>query len=153
MENTGRVDIKVKKLHPDAILPSYAHHGDAGMDVFAVEGQVINPLERKLLSTGLSFELPVGYEMQIRPKSGIALKAGVTILNTPGTLDSGYRGELKVLLINTSRDPYEVKKGDKIAQIVIARYEEANMLEISELSDTSRGAGGFGSTGLRSKIA
>jgi dUTP pyrophosphatase len=143
-----KLKIKVKKLHQDAILPSYAHAGDAGMDVYAVENNILNPGERKLIPTGLSFEVPVGYEMQVRPKSGLALKNGITLVNTPGTLDSGYRGELKVILINHSNEKYEVKKGEKIAQIVIAKYEEAEMQEVQELSETQRGAGGFGSTGL-----
>jgi len=142
------IPIKIKKLHPDAIMPHYAHDGDAGMDVYSVEDITIMHKKRELISTGLSFEIPKGFEIQIRPKSGLALKHGLTIPNTPGTLDSGYRGELKVILLNTGDEPYEVKKGEKIAQIVLARYEEAEIQEVNDLSDTQRGDGGFGSTGL-----
>jgi dUTP pyrophosphatase len=148
----SKILVKVKKLHADAIIPHYARHGDAGMDVYAVENDNLNSGERKLIPTGLCFELPIGFEMQIRPKSGLALKNGITLLNTPGTLDSGYRGELKVLIINHSNQNYEIKKGEKIAQIVIAKYEEAEMLEVQEISlATERGTGGFGSTGMVKK--
>ena len=144
------VEIKIKKLSSDAIIPHYAHNGDAGMDVYSSEDNTLNPGERKLISTGLSFEMPKGYEMQVRPKSGLALKNGITLLNSPGTLDSGYRGELKVLMFNTSDQTYSIKKSEKIAQIIIAKYEEAEMIEVEELkTNTSRGEGGFGSTGLK----
>jgi len=142
------VNIKIKKLHPDAIIPNYAHEGDAGMDVYSVEEAKLYSLERRLIRTGLSFEIPKGYEIQVRPKSGLALKYGITIVNTPGTLDSGYRGELGVILMNTDKNIYEVKKGEKIAQIVLNKIEFAEIEEVGELSGTTRGAGGFGSTGL-----
>lgn len=140
--------IKIKKLNSDAILPSYAHKGDAGMDVYSCEDCMIYPRDRKAVSTGLSFEIPQGSEIQVRPKSGLVLNHGLTLLNAPGTLDSGYRGELKIILFNTSKEVYEVKKGQKIAQIILARYEEAEIEETEELSVTERGEGGFGSTGL-----
>lgn len=140
--------IKIKKLNSDAILPSYAHKGDAGMDVYSCEDCMIYPRDRKAVSTGLSFEIPQGSEIQVRPKSGLVLNHGLTLLNAPGTLDSGYRGELKIILFNTSKEVYEVKKGQKIAQIILARYEEAEIEEAEELSITERGEGGFGSTGL-----
>lgn len=141
--------IKIKKLNPEAIIPHYEHEGDAGMDVYSCESYILKPGERRLISTGLSFEIPKGFEIQVRPKSGLALNHGLTIPNSPGTLDSGYRGELKVILLNTSNINYEIKKGEKIAQIILARYEQAEIHLVSELSETSRGAGGFGSTGLK----
>jgi dUTP pyrophosphatase len=142
------VQIKVKKLHQDAIIPKYAHEGDAGMDIYAIEDSVIYPKEIKLISTGLSFEVPKGFEIQVRPKSGLAINHGLTITNSPGTLDSGYRGELKVILQNESKEHYQIKKGEKIAQIVLARYEQAEIQETLDLEKSSRGDGGFGSTGL-----
>jgi len=151
MEN-ARIKIKIKKINPEAIIPHYAHEGDAGMDVYSCEDSILNPDERRLISTGLSFEIPRGFEIQIRPKSGLALNNGITILNTPGTLDSGYRGELKVILFNTSKNLYNVKKGEKIAQIILARYEEAEIEETNELTQTKRADGGFGSTGLIKKL-
>ena len=141
--------IKIKKVHEKAIVPKYARRGDAGMDVYSVEGLIVKSKERKLISTGISFEIPEGFEIQVRPKSGLALNHGLTIVNTPGTLDSGYRGELKVILLNTGENDYEIKPGEKIAQIVLARYEQAEIEEVSELSESERGAGGFGSTGLK----
>lgn len=141
--------IKIKKVNPEAILPHYVHKGDAGMDVYSVEDCLIKPGERKLIPTGLSFEIPEGYEIQVRPKSGLALNFGITLVNTPGTLDSGYRGELKAILINHGDKEYSVKKGEKVAQIVLCRYDVAEIEEVLELGESSRGAGGFGSTGLR----
>jgi dUTP pyrophosphatase len=143
------IKIKIKKLTPDAIIPHYVHEGDAGMDVYSTIYFNLESNHRAMISTGLSFEIPKGFELQVRPKSGIAIKKGVTLLNTPGTLDSGYRGELKVIMINHSSEDYEIKKGEKIAQIVLAKYEEAEIEEVKELSETTRGSGGFGSTGLR----
>lgn len=139
-------EIKVKKIHPDAILPNYAHPGDAGMDLCSVEEYILEPEERKLFSTGLQVEIPPGYEMQIRPRSGLALKQGITVLNSPGTIDSGYRGEIGVILINHGEKPYEIKKGERIAQGVIGKIEEVLINDVDELSDSLRGQGGFGST-------
>ncbi len=131
-------------------LPAYETEHAAGMDVraFLEEEITIAPLERKLVGTGLFIELPVGYEAQIRPRSGLALKSGITVLNTPGTIDADYRGEIKILLVNLSSEPFKVNNGDRIAQIVIARHEQAIWQESVELSDTSRGAGGYGHTGV-----
>lgn len=144
---SNKTKIKIKKLHPDAILPRYAHEGDAGMDVFSLENAVLEPGERKTVPTGLSFEVPLGYEIQIRPRSGLALNHGITLSNTPGTLDSGYRGELKIGMINLSKQNYEIKKGERIAQLVLAKHETAEIQEVEELSQTTRGENGFGSTG------
>lgn len=118
------------------------------MDVYSVQDYELKPGERDLISTGLSFELPQGYEIQIRPKSGLALKKGVTVLNTPGTLDSGYRGELGVILINHSSEVYRIKEGEKVAQIVLSKVEKMVFNEVDSLNSTSRGERGFGSTGI-----
>ena len=143
------IEIKIKKIHPDAIIPRYVHPGDAGMDLFSCENYVLKPSERKLFGTGLKVELPEGYEMQIRPKSGLALKHGITVLNTPGTIDSGYRGEIGVILINHSNENYEINSKEKISQAVISRIKRAEIIEVDEIDETSRGEEGFGSTGLK----
>lgn len=140
--------VAFRKLDPTAELPSYAHPGDAGMDIRSIEDVTIAPGERKLVHTGLVIILPEDAEAQVRPRSGLALKNGITVLNTPGTIDAGYRGEVGVILINLGQEPFAVTKGMKIAQIVVAPVVRA---EISETFDdgpaTERGAGGFGSTG------
>lgn len=140
--------IHVNLLHPDAILPRYAHgpDEDAGMDLHAVEEVVLEPGVPRLVPTGLAIELPPGYEAQIRPRSGLALRHAVTLPNAPATIDPGYRGEIRVILLNLGRAPYRVHKGDRIAQMVIARYEAIEWVE-AELSETRRGEGGFGSSG------
>lgn len=143
--------IKIQKINQDAVLPHYVHEGDAGLDLYSIEDTVVLAGERKLVGTGLKAEIPMGYEMQIRPKSGLAVKFGITVLNTPGTIDCGYRGEIMVILYNSSKADYRVKKGEKIAQAVIAKVENAEIEEVSELSETTRGDGGFGSTGLKKK--
>ena len=140
--------VKFRKIDPAAILPSYAHPGDAGMDVRSVEELVVEPGGRKLVRTGLVMMLPPGYEAQVRPRSGLALKNGVTVLNTPGTIDEGYRGEVGVILANLGTEPFRVEKGAKIAQIVIAPCTRAEVVETAEVDETARGAGGFGSTGV-----
>jgi dUTP pyrophosphatase len=145
------VKIKIKKLQPEAVIPTYAHKGDSGMDVFAINELVLLPMRRALIETGLSFEVPQGYEIQVRPKSGLALKEGISIVNTPGTLDSNFRGELGVILINHSGKPFKVEKGKKIAQIVVSKVETATFNEVKSLSKTMRGSGRFGSTGLYQK--
>ena len=137
----------VKKIHPDAVIPAYAHEGDAGVDLFAVEDTIITAGERKLLPTGLQISFPEGFEAQVRPKSGLALKKGLSIVNTPGTIDSGYRGEVGVIAVNLSTDDIQVTKGMKIAQMVFNKIEEAQFREVKELDQTARGGGGFGSTG------
>jgi len=139
--------IKIKKIHPNAQIPRYAHEGDAGMDLISIENIVIEPKHRVAVRTGLQVELPKGYEMQIRPRSGLALTKGITVLNTPGTIDSEYRGEIRVILINLSSDDYYLEKGDKIAQAVINKFERAKIEESKELSVTKRNKSGFGSTG------
>ena len=130
-------------------LPTYATEGSSGMDLRAdVESEfVLQPLERKMVPTGLFIELPLGYEAQVRPRSGLALKQGITCLNSPGTVDADYRGELKVILINLSNEPQTIHPGDRIAQMVIQKVESVLLQQVSELTDTERGEGGFGHTG------
>lgn len=140
--------IRVNLLHPGAILPRYAHgpEEDAGMDLHAVEDVLLEPGVPALVPTGLAIELPPGYEAQIRPRSGLALRHAITLPNAPATIDPGYRGEIRVILLNLGRAPYHVHKGDRIAQMVIARYETIEWVE-AELSESRRGGGGFGSSG------
>ena len=140
--------IRIKRLRPDAALPEYAHGPaeDAGMDLRAVERAVLSPNVPQGVPTGLAIELPTGYEAQIRPRSGLALKHAITVPNSPGTIDPGYRGEIRVILLNLGKGDYVIEKGDRIAQMVIAKYEAIELME-GELSDTERGAGGFGSSG------
>jgi len=141
------VILKVRKLNPDALLPAYAHPGDAGLDLFADAHVEIPPGESALVRTGISIELPPGTEAQVRPRSGLALKHRITVLNTPGTIDAGYRGEVGVILINHGHNPFTVDPGMKIAQMVIKPVFAVDVTEVHELSETKRGAGGFGSTG------
>ena len=140
--------LRFKKVHPEAVLPAYAHASDAGMDVRSVEDVVIPAGGRALVHTGLVMLLPPGYEAQVRPRSGLALKHGITVLNTSGTIDSGYRGEVGVILANFGSEGFAVAKGDKIAQIVVAPVTQAAIEEAYEIDETDRGAGGFGSTGV-----
>ena len=142
------MEVKVKKIHEDAKIPAYAHEGDSGMDLYSVEETVLQPNETKLVKTGLQIAVPKGFEAQVRPKSGLAAKFGITVLNTPGTVDSGYRGEVMVILINHGKEEYKIEKGKKIAQMVIAKVEEAKVEVVENLDDTTRKDGGFGSTGL-----
>tara|TARA_R110002124_G_scaffold2916_3_gene19945 strand:+ start:2262 stop:2708 length:447 start_codon:yes stop_codon:yes gene_type:complete len=144
------VDIAVKRLDHagDLPLPSYETSGSAGMDVRAAEELVIAPGERGLVGTGMAFAIPEGYEMQVRPRSGLALKKGISIPNSPGTIDSDYRGELKVILINHGAEEFVIARGDRIAQIVIAPVQRGNLVMVDDLDDTARGSGGFGSTGV-----
>jgi len=132
-------------------LPNYATHAAAGMDLRAnIENPIVlKPLERLLVATGLFIELPIGYEAQIRPRSGLAFKNGVTVLNTPGTIDADYRGEIKVILVNLSNQEFIVNDGERIAQMVIAQHEQAEWIEVEQLNETNRGAGGFGHTGTK----
>ena len=132
-------------------LPAYATVLSAGMDLRANvdESIVMQPMERRLIPTGLYIALPPGYEAQVRPRSGLALKHGITVLNTPGTIDADYRGELGVLLINLSQEPFTVNDGERIAQMVIARHDQAELVEVEALDETERGAGGYGHTGVR----
>ena len=140
--------LKIKKLKNEAVIPSYQTKEAAGFDLHSIEDIVLNPGERKLIATGLAFEIEYGYEVQIRPRSGLAFKHGITVLNSPGTIDSDYRGEIKILLINHSNEKFEIKKGDRIAQAVVAPVIQAEIVEVEELSETKRGEGGFGSTGV-----
>lgn len=142
------MQIRIKRLHPDASLPHYAHgpHEDAGMDLRAVERVVLAPGIPVGVPTGLAIELPAGFEAQVRPRSGLALKHAITVPNSPATIDPGYRGEIRVILLNLGRTDYVIEAGDRIAQMVIARYEAVEWTE-SELSQSARGEGGFGSSG------
>jgi dUTP pyrophosphatase len=133
----------------DLPLPTYATEGSAGLDLLAaVDGEIVlKPGERKLVPTGLSIAMPLGYEAQVRPRSGLALKHGITLINAPGTIDSDYRGEIKCPMVNHGDEPFRITRGMKIAQMIIARHEIAELEEVSELPDSARGTGGFGSTG------
>jgi dUTP pyrophosphatase len=142
------LEVKIinRSQHP---LPRYETNGAAGLDLRAnlTSDIVLLPLERALIPTGLFIELPLGYEAQVRPRSGLAYKKGITVLNSPGTIDADYRGEIGVILVNLSNEAFTVSNGERIAQLVIARHEQAEWIEVNELSDTNRGTGGFGSTG------
>lgn len=138
----------VQRINDDAILPFYAHESDAGLDLFSVQEVILKPMERKLVSTGIKLQLPKGTEAQVRPRSGLALKNGITLLNSPGTIDEGYRGEVKVLMINLGDKPFPIKKGMKIAQMVVKPVERVFIKESQNLSESERGEGGFGSTGI-----
>ena len=140
--------VKIKRLHPEAFLPEYAHgpNEDAGLDLRAVEDAVLAPGEPQAVATGLAIELAAGFEAQVRPRSGLALKHAITLPNSPGTIDPGYRGEIRVILLNLGREPYRIARGERIAQMVISRYESVEWDE-AELGDSSRGTGGFGSSG------
>lgn len=140
--------IRIKRLHPGAQLPAYAHGPleDAGLDVRSVEAALLEPGVPQAIPTGLALEIPPGYEVQIRPRSGLALKHAIILPNAPATIDPGYRGELKVILLNLGRAPFEVQVGDRIAQLVLARYETIEWTE-GELAESVRGVGGFGSSG------
>lgn len=142
-----KLEIRVLKLREDAILPEKAHEDDAGYDLFAQEGVVIPPGESRLVPTGIALGLPPMTEAQIRPRSGLALKNQITLLNTPGTIDAGYRGEIGVIMINHGKQDFEVKKAMKIAQMVIGRVWPTELTPAESLENTERGSGGFGSTG------
>ena len=141
-----KVKIVNKSPYP---CPAYATEQSAGVDLkaFLTESVVLQPLERALVPTGLYIALPKGYEAQVRPRSGLAAKHGITVLNSPGTIDADYRGEIRVILVNLSQQPFEIVPGERIAQMVIARHEQVQWEEVEQLDDTLRGAGGFGSTG------
>ncbi len=145
---SGAVPLRIKRLRPDVELPSYAHPGDAGLDIRSAEDVVLRPGERALVSTGFTMALPEGYAAFVQPRSGLAARHGISIVNTPGLIDCHYRGEVKVILVNLGEEPFQVRKGDRIAQMVIQKVERVEVLEVEELEDTVRGEGGFGSTGL-----
>lgn len=140
--------IRIQRIHPAAVLPEYAHgpQEDAGMDLRSVENVTLLPNVPQLVPTGLTVEIPPGYEAQVRPRSGLALKHAITMPNTPGTIDPGYRGEVRVILLNLGKEPYTVHAGDRIAQMIVARYESVDWEE-GDLAGSARGAGGFGSSG------
>lgn len=141
-------ELKIKKISEEAKLPEYAHDGDSGLDLFSIDYVTILPSESKLIRTGIQIELPSNTEAQIRPRSGLALKNQITVLNSPGTIDEGYRGEIGVILINHGKNEFKVEKGMKIAQMVIKPTFKVSIKEVKELTYTIRGEGGFGSTGL-----
>ena len=145
-----KIEVRVKRLNHGAglPLPDYASKGAAGMDICAAESLILRTGRRHAVATGFAFAIPGGYEVQVRPRSGLALKNGITCLNTPGTIDSDYRGEVKVILANLGEDDFQITKGDRIAQIVVAPVTHAAMVEVDEIDETLRGAGGFGSTGV-----
>lgn len=140
--------LKIKRIDPNAKLPEYAHPGDAGLDLFSVEEIDINPGDSILVRTGIIIELPPGTEAQVRPRSGLALKHQVTLLNTPGTIDEGYRGEVGVIMINHGKEVFHIHIGMKIAQMVIQYVLQVDVEECDSMSDSQRGEGGFGSTGV-----
>jgi dUTP pyrophosphatase len=148
------VSVEVKRLpHGEGLpLPAYATSGAAGMDVVSAEDVVIAPGARHAVATGLAMAIPEGYEIQVRPRSGLALRHGITVPNTPGTIDSDYRGELKVILINLGDEPFTVQRGDRVAQLVLAPVVQTAWDEVGELDATERGVGGFGSTGGHAKL-
>lgn len=149
MPSTNDIPVQLKRL-PHGLgldLPRYATAGAAGMDVVSAEAVTIAPGGRHAVATGLAVAIPAGFEIQVRPRSGLALKHGVSVPNAPGTIDSDYRGELKVILINHGPEPFAIQRGDRVAQLVLAPVTRAGWVEVSELDETERGEGGFGSTG------
>ena len=148
--SNGNVVVRMRRLSDDVVLPSYAHDGDAGMDLRSTETVTLRPMERRLVATGLAIAIPDGYAGLVLPRSGMALKRGLTVANTPGLIDAHYRGEIKVIAINLDQtEPVTIEAGDRIAQIVIQRIPEVQILEVDELDETDRGEGGFGSSGVQ----
>lgn len=149
MPMTDPVPVKIKRLpHGHGLdLPAYATQGAAGMDVVSAENVTLRPSARNAVGTGFAVAIPAGYEIQVRPRSGLALKHGITVPNTPGTIDSDYRGELKVIMINHSDENFPIQRGDRIAQLVVSPVTQGQWEEVEDLDETARGAGGFGSTG------
>lgn len=139
--------LRVLRLDPDVALPSYAHPGDAGLDLVAAAGVTLAPGARAAVSTGLALAVPDGWVGLVHPRSGLALRHGVTVANAPGTIDAGYRGEVLVLLVNLGEEPFVVAAGDRVAQLLLQRVGQAEIVEVDDLDDTARGTGGFGSTG------
>jgi dUTP pyrophosphatase len=148
--NSLKVEVRVKRLNHGAglQLPNYTTAGAAGMDICAAESLNLRAGKRHAVATGFAFAIPEGYEVQVRPRSGLALKHGITCLNTPGTIDSDYRGEVKVILANLGDDDFQITRGDRIAQLVVSPVTHAVMSEVEEIDNTARGTGGFGSTGI-----
>lgn len=148
--NEGNVIVRMRRLSDDVVLPTFAHAGDAGMDLRSIETVTLQPMERRLVATGLAVAIPDGYAGLVLPRSGLTLKKGLTVANTPGLIDAHYRGELKVIAINVDpKNPVTIEAGDRIAQLVIQRIPEVQIVEVDELDDTDRGEGGFGSSGIR----
>jgi len=143
----ARPTLRVQRLSERAVLPLYATEQAAGLDLFASEPASLAPGERAVVQTGLCIEIPDGFEGQVRPRSGLAARHGITVLNSPGTIDSDYRGEIRVLLVNLSREPHTIQPGDRVAQLVVCPVARARLVEAAELGGTARGAGGFGHTG------
>jgi dUTP pyrophosphatase len=142
------VEISIRRIDPELPLPAYAHPGDAGADLCSAVDVTLAPGARALVPTGIAMALPEGYVALVHPRSGLAARHGISIVNAPGTIDAGYRGEVQVCLVNTDRDePFEVRRGDRIAQLVIQRFESAAFVEAEDLPESARGAGGYGSTG------
>ena len=141
--------VRVKKLHPDAIIPEYMTELAAGMDICALleNTLILEPGQRCLVPTGLAFAIPPGYEIQVRPRSGLAIKHGIALVNSPGTIDADYRGEVSIILINHGLESFTINPGDRIAQLIVAPVCQAKLVEVCELAETKRGAGGFGHTG------
>ena len=150
-ESNPKMDLEFTKIHPEAVTPTYAYPSDSGFDLHSTSSFIVPPLSRMLAPTGLKFNIKDGFEMQIRPKSGLAIKSGLTVLNTPGTVDSGYNGEVKVILYNSTQNSIEIKSGQKIAQACICPVVNGkwiNLEEVSDISEKDRGQNGFGSTGV-----
>ncbi len=147
------IEVKVKKLHPQAVIPAYMTEHAAGMDLCTVVEApiVLQPGERTLLPTGLAMEIPPGYEGQVRPRSGLALKKGIALVNSPGTIDADYRGEIGIIIINHGAEPVELLPGDRVAQLIIAPVTQAVLVETADLNDSDRSGGGFGHTGVNNK--
>jgi|SRR5690348_604686 len=147
-QSKDMVDLQIKLLDADMPMPCYQHEGDAGLDLPSRVDYVLEPGERAIVPTGIALAIPKGYAGFVVPRSGHASRHGISLVNTPGLVDAGYRGELKIIMINTDKhEPFHIKRGDRIAQIVIQRVEQVNLVAVTELDDTSRGSGGFGSTG------
>lgn len=148
--SSDRLVLPIKRLDPDVELPSYAYEGDAGLDLRANVDTDIAPLERKLIPTGLAVAIPEGFAGFVQPRSGLALKSGLSMANTPGLIDAHYRGELKVIAVNIdANEPIHISKGERIAQLVIQRVPVVSLMEVDELDETDRGTGGFGSSGVQ----
>lgn len=144
------IELPVQRLDPDLPLPRYAHPGDAGLDLLAAVDTTLAPGQREAVSTGLAVAVPVGWVGLVHPRSGLALRHGLTVANAPGTIDAGYRGEVRVILVNLGDEPVEIARGDRIAQLVLQQVGRATVVEVAALDDTARGEGGFGSTGTGS---
>jgi len=147
MDKNCKIEVKFKKLYSDAIIPKQIREGDSGLDIYAYEDCVLEPFKTGFIKTGVAVEIPAMFEGQVRPRSGLALNHGVTVLNTPGTIDCNYRGEIKIILINLGDKEHQIKKGDRIAQLVICAVPYVQVLERDSLSDSVRGESGFGSSG------